>query len=70
MARARVVGEPVRGRAASTSRQVPEHGVEGKEQLAHGHDHDHLPGFTLTAQTGVEVADGGVGACGGHRDHV
>jgi len=41
---------------------VPGARVEGKEPLAHGHDHDHLPGFVLTAQTGVEVADDG----GGH----
>ena len=45
---------------------VPERGVEDEEQLVHGCDHDHLPGFALTA-LGVEVADGRVVTCGGHR---
>ena len=68
----RLVGEPLFNNFVGHSCRlpVPEHGVEGKEQLAHGHDHGHLPGFALTAQTGVEVADGGGGACGGHRGHV
>lgn len=50
--------------------QVPEHGVEDEQQLAHGCDHDHLPGFPLPAQAGVEVADGGIASRGGHRDHA
>ena len=45
---------------------VPEHDVEDEEQLAHGCDHGYLPGFALTAQTVVEVVDGGVVSVGGY----
>lgn len=36
---------------------VPDHRVQGEEQLARGY---HLPGFVPPAQTGVEVTDDGM----------
>ena len=49
---------------------VPDSGVEDEEQLAHGHDEGHLPGLAAPAQAGMEVADGGVVAGGGHGGHA
>lgn len=39
---------------------VPDHRVQGEEQLAHGCDERHLPGLAPPAQTGVEDTDDGV----------